>query len=151
MGIDLSDPKVYSTVCSMYGRIFAKRVRAAGLDEEDTLQDMLTTMVSRNGMRSGYDPTRGKLEAWAYHVMHGVLLNLIAKQQRRVVYVGMEREYAAAGCAGESTLADLAWEMDVPDEVVRALVDGADVFGAAIDGGCSPEDARAITLALGAA
>jgi hypothetical protein len=158
---DFRDPKVYALARRLFFRRFNERLKAAGLDEDDAFQDTLVILVRRSTMPSRWNPARGaSLVKWLFMNMSGIAKNLADKEKRaqrrngrpgagRDVGDWMGREVPRTSRALSAVdVVELAQEMDVPQSVVAALAQGGDVFDAAVDAGCEPEDAAAIAWAL---
>lgn len=154
---DLGDPETYGVARRLFFSRFSRRLVAAGLDEDDAFQEILVCLVTRACSASRWNPERGALATWLYWAMSGAVINTADKAMRaarRNGTVGIREDIASERGAGGSVpgamdVRDLARELDVPIEVVGALIDGLDVYEGAIEGGCDMTEAASIAWALG--
>ena len=154
--VDFSDPAVYGLVRRIFFRRFSARVRWAGLDPDDALQDIYVGLLTRSQGKSKWDPSRGGLSTWVYVAISGMVINMAEKSRRTGrTTLGVEEDVSdSVSCEPDSDItdrvySDLACEMEVPVSVVRALALGADPFCAAMDAGMNFFEANDLASSLG--
>lgn len=154
--VDFSDPKVYGLVRRIFFRRFSARVRWAGIDPDDALQDIYVGLLTRSKGKSAWDPSRGALSTWIYVAISGMVINMADTQRRRGrTTLGVEDDVSdSVACEADTDITDrvyedVAAEMEVPVSVVRALALGADPFCAAMDAGMDFLSANDLVQSLG--
>jgi hypothetical protein len=154
--VDFSDPAVYGLVRRIFFRRFSSRVRAAGIDPDDAIQDIYVGLLTRSKGKSKWDPSRGGLSTWVYVAISGMCINMADSARRRArTTLGVVEDVSdTVSCEADSEItdrvyADMATEMEIPVGVVRALALGADPFCAAMDAGLDFFAANDLATSLG--
>lgn len=82
--LDLADPKVQQlTRRIFFGRGFARRLRAAGWEDEDALQEVFIGLLTRQQGRSRFNPSRSSLSHYLFVVLSSMTSNLLKRRQIR--------------------------------------------------------------------
>lgn len=84
---------------------FAERLRAAGIDVQDTLQRVHMALLTRTARGTPHDPERGAWTTWVMYVMRSVVSHAMRErrsERERILWgLGQERD-AAMDARGES-------------------------------------------------
>ena len=127
LGVALSHPDVVDLVRRVFlganGSGWPRRLRRAGLDPEDTLQDVYRGLLARNAGRRPYDPTVSSLPTYVFVVVRSVCLNALDAQRRaagRGWILGPEEDLALRHQEDQSPRDVAGWpygHQDGPEEV----------------------------------
>lgn len=154
--VDFGSPAVQQLIRRIFFHRFSARVRWAGIDPEDMLQDIYVGLLVRSHGKSAWNPSRGALSTWIYVAISGMVINAADKARRRNrAVLGTERDVAdsseleSGAFVTDYDVEELANTMDVPKTVLVALMEGGDPVIAAMEGGLAPYDAVAVAEALG--
>jgi len=91
-GVDLSDPASRSLIERLYWSRFAGKVRAAGRDPEDCLQQVFLGLLARNQGIRPFDPAVSSLSNYGYIVCRSVVANYLDHHRRADRRLGVPGE-----------------------------------------------------------
>lgn len=85
-GVDLSDPEVVALtrrlLLGSVGGAWARKCKAAGLDLDDVLQEILIAVLRRNNGANPYNPERAGLVTYLYVVTRSVVAVVLDRERR---------------------------------------------------------------------
>lgn len=80
--VDLSDAEQRGLIERLFWARFAYRVRGAGLDPEDALQEVYRGLLARNLGKRPFDPQVSSLSNYGYIVIRSVVSNYLDAARR---------------------------------------------------------------------
>lgn len=79
--LDLANADVQRLVRRIFhARGFARRLREAGWEDEDAIQEIYVGLLTRQRGRSRFDPSRASLSKYVFLVVSSVTRNLLARR-----------------------------------------------------------------------
>ena len=79
--LDLANPEVQRLVRRIFhARGFARRLREAGWEDADAIQEIYVGLLTRQRGRSRFDPGRASLSKYVFLVVSSVTRNLLARR-----------------------------------------------------------------------
>lgn len=82
--LDLGNPEVQRLVRRIFhARGFARRLREAGWEDADAIQEIYVGLLTRQRGRSRFDPGRASLSKYVFLVVSSVTRNLLTRRSTR--------------------------------------------------------------------